>query len=138
MRSKLVLAMVATFAFGGAAAADSAPKFDVGPACRAAAKRAVPVGDPSVCMRQEGEARDKLVSEWGTFNAADKGTCVPVSSMGGRPTYTELLTCLELSREARNLRNRDASSSTTGMVPTGRPLRTRTPAPAATPPGRTQ
>ncbi len=134
MRCRLVMAMAATIAFGSVAAADSVPKFDVGPACRASAKRAVPFADPSVCMRQEGEARDQVVREWSTFNAADKATCVPLSTMGGRSTYTELLTCLELSREARNLRNKDASSGTTGMIPIGRPSRTGTPAPA----GKTQ
>lgn len=93
------------------AAVDSGPKFDVGPSCRASAKRAVPVGDPSVCLDQERSAREQLRRGWRTFMRDDKNECVPLATLGGSPTYTELLTCLELSREARNLHDRTALST---------------------------
>ena len=39
--------------------------------------------------------------------AAALGISIGLSSLGGMPTYTELLTCLELARDARNLRGGD-------------------------------
>ena len=53
------------------------------------------------------EAKDQLAKEWTQFAAADKSHCLQLSTIGGDPTYTELLTCLELERDARRLRERD-------------------------------
>jgi hypothetical protein len=98
---------------------DRIPTFNVEPSCRGAAARStVPMGatenTTDVCVRKENDAREQIVKEWGTFSAADRSYCVPLSMQGGRPTYTELLTCLELAREARNLKDKE-SSGTTGM-----------------------
>jgi hypothetical protein len=88
-------------------AADSIPVFNVEPFCRAVATRAAPVGDKDVCLRQEHEARDQLVRQWAQFPAADRSYCEQLARIGSDPTYTELLTCLELQRDARNLRERE-------------------------------
>ena len=89
------------------AAADRVPSFDVEPACRAAAERAKPVGDPQACLRLEQQARDELAQKWMEFSGADKEHCVSVSTMAAHaPTYTELLTCLELALEARKAREK--------------------------------
>lgn len=100
---------------------DRIPSFKVEPSCESAAARStVPLGSTvntaEICIRKELEARDQMVKEWDKFVAADKSYCVPLSTQGGTPTYTELLTCLELAREARNLRdkNGDALGMTTG------------------------
>lgn len=86
-------------------AVDRVPNFNVEPACRAAAERAVPVGDVQVCLRQEQRARDELARKWAGFARADREHCVGVATMGEHaPTYTELLTCLELAHEARKRR----------------------------------
>jgi hypothetical protein len=88
-------------------AADGVPTFNVEPFCRAVASRAAPVGDADVCLRQEREARDQLVKQWAQFPAADRAYCQQLHTIGGDPTYTELLTCLELQRDARNLREKE-------------------------------
>jgi hypothetical protein len=88
-------------------AADPLPNFSVEPFCRAVARRAAPVGDLDNCMRKEMEAKDQLAKEWSQFAAADKSYCLQLSTIGGDPTYTELLTCLELQRDARRLRERE-------------------------------
>ena len=49
-------------------------------------------------------ARDELVKRWEAFNADDKATCIPLATAGSTPTYTELLTCLDVRRDARLLR----------------------------------
>ena len=84
--------------------ADGPPAFNVEPNCRAATERASPTGNVSVCLRKENEARDVIARDWAGFKPADKAQCVSLSTKGGKPTYTELLTCLEMAKESRALR----------------------------------
>jgi hypothetical protein len=91
------------------AAGQPVPTINPEPACREAAMRAVPVGDAEICMRKEWEARHELVQHWHTFSDAEKAICIPLHTAGGIPTYTELLTCLEVMRDARLLREKDSS-----------------------------
>ena len=86
------------------AAGEPVPSINPEPSCRGAAARAKPVGDIEVCMRLEQAARDELVKRWQAFTADDKATCIPLATAGGSPTYTELLTCLDVRRDARLLR----------------------------------
>ena len=86
------------------AVADPIPNLDVNPSCRAAASGMVGVKqDMSVCLDDEKGARDQLVKEWGPFSADDKTRCTRVSTRGGSPTYTELLVCLQMARDAKKL-----------------------------------
>ena len=79
------------------------PTFDVRPSCRAAAMVDVTTKDAmQSCMADEQDAHDKLVSEWPKFNAADRATCLG-AMMDFEPTYTELLTCLEMGDEASGI-----------------------------------
>jgi hypothetical protein len=87
--------------------ADRVPTFNVEPFCRAVAQRAAPVADVDVCLRKEQEARDELARQWAQFAAADKSHCLHLATIGGDPTYTALLTCLELQRDARMLRQQE-------------------------------
>jgi hypothetical protein len=89
------------------AAGEPVPSINPEPSCRSAAARAKPIGDIEVCMRLEQAARDELVKRWEAFNADDKATCIPLATAGGTPTYTELLTCLDVRRDARLLRERE-------------------------------
>jgi hypothetical protein len=91
------------------AAGQPVPTINPEPACRDAAMRAVPVGDVEICIRKERKARDELVQQWYTFTDAEKATCIPLHTAGGPPTYTELLTCLEVMRDARSLHEKDSS-----------------------------
>jgi adenylyl- and sulfurtransferase ThiI len=50
------------------------------------------------CLDIEKKAHDTLVKEWREFAPADRAKCVN-GVMSFSPTYTELLTCLEFSRE---------------------------------------
>jgi hypothetical protein len=82
-------------------AAQRIPQFDVTPSCRAAAQRALPVGNVDACLETEHRAREQLAREWPSFALADKSHCLELTQMGGEPTYTELITCLEIARDAR-------------------------------------
>lgn len=86
------------------AATEPVPNINPEPSCRSTAERAKPIGSIEVCMRAEQSVRDELVKRWNEFSAADKVACIPLGTATGTPTYTELLTCLEIERDARLLR----------------------------------
>ena len=86
------------------AVADPIPSLNVEPSCQAAASGSLGIKqDMSACLDDEKGAREQLVKEWSGFTAADQGLCTRLSKTGGSPTYTELLVCLELARDARKL-----------------------------------
>jgi hypothetical protein len=86
------------------AVADPVPTFNVEPSCRAAASGGLGIKqDLSVCIEDEKGAREQLVKEWGEFGSQDRSLCTRLSSTGGSPTYTELLVCLQMARDARKL-----------------------------------
>ena len=103
MKSILAALLLAS---AGIAAAQGVPTIDIGPSCRAAAK-----GTPGMqqdydsCRKSEDAARELLVQQWTSFLAADRGSCFRLTTTGTPGTYTELLTCLEMKRDARKLPN---------------------------------
>jgi hypothetical protein len=92
------------------ARADEVPVLNVDPVCRGIAQQA---GDPSEkggpdlsfsqCVKNEELMRQKLSKEWSTFAPADRANCIGESKAGGEASYTDLVTCLELARDARKL-----------------------------------
>ena len=85
-------------------AANQVPELYIEPSCRAAAEAAVaPNRDADVCKRDELSARGKVDDEWGQFTPAQKTHCVSLIGLGGSPSYVELLTCLELAKDAKEL-----------------------------------
>lgn len=85
------------------ASAQTVPVLNVGPTCNIPADMAAVNRDKSACLRSENEARSTLSQEWSSFPAADRGLCTQTATMGGTASYVELLTCLELRRDARAL-----------------------------------
>ncbi len=80
-----------------AAEARDFPNLNVGPNCRSASDR-------QKCMEGEQSAREQLAKEWGQFATGDKASCTQtVSAIPGSESYVELLTCLEMARDARKL-----------------------------------
>jgi hypothetical protein len=111
MKSIIALLLVAS---AGIAAAQGVPTIDIGPSCKAAAKGAAGVQqDYDSCRKSEEAARDLLVKQWSSFIAADRGSCYRLTTTGTPGTYTELLTCLEMKRDARKLP--DSPSTTLGQ-----------------------
>ncbi|MBS0534993.1 MAG: hypothetical protein JSR72_13125 [Proteobacteria bacterium] len=90
------------------------PQFDVKPSCNSATKAANDVdnaggnlrpADRSAdnCVQDEMNARSKLNDEWARFNISERQRCMRLATLGGLPSYVELLTCLEMAREAANI-----------------------------------
>jgi hypothetical protein len=99
--------------------ADRVPTFDVEPSCRAAVATAVAAGrDMNSCLGDERSARDQLQKEWSQFTAAERNECSQLSTMGGPASYVELLSCLEVSRDAREIaRQRAKGTAASGTAP---------------------
>lgn len=83
--------------------ADPVPTFDVKPTCGGADVRAAGGRGSDVCAKSEMAARDDLESKWAQFPAADRARCVQLTTMTRMPSYVQVLTCLEMAREAREL-----------------------------------
>jgi hypothetical protein len=95
-------AIIALLLFGtGAALAGSPPKLDVQATCR----RAQPLSGAEKsayqgCMNDETDAQKELVKTWSSFKGGAQATCVQETKIGGAPSYVELLTCLQLDKQA--------------------------------------
>jgi hypothetical protein len=90
---------------------DGVPNLNVEQVCEGIAQQGgVTFRDPAIaeerknCLESEHAIREELAKQWSNFQPADKLHCVNESVMGGESSYTELLTCLEMARDVRNLR----------------------------------
>jgi hypothetical protein len=106
MTTKTTTTVFAVIFLGAASAtsADPFPGIDVQKMCRAS--EAVSFADSTqtfdVCMSDERAARDRLVEDWANVPARDKARCVlPTEYL---PSYVEWLTCLEMERELKKIR----------------------------------
>jgi hypothetical protein len=87
------------------AVADVVPNVDFKKTCNETANVIVGLNsqnDLSGCLSDEQDAHNLLVKQWSQFAPIDKQRCVRTSS-GYLPSYVELLTCLEMAKEARTL-----------------------------------
>jgi hypothetical protein len=88
--------------------ADGVPKFDIARGCRVDSTQAF---DLSVglnetvkrCVADEQQALTKLQTQWSQFREPDKTQCTGEANIGGTPSYVDLLTCLQLANDARQL-----------------------------------
>lgn len=86
------------------AVGNSVPSWDVTASCRGAASAGysdTPSGRLESCLASEQRTREELNKNWSTFRAADRTSCV--KSLTFSPTYTELVTCLEMRRDVKNV-----------------------------------
>ena len=96
--------------------ADTVPDLDLTPTCSAAREMGVIAGrTKEACVHDENDARDRLRVQWAEFPAADRTRCTQSTSMGGVPSYVEMLTCLEIAKQARTL-----PAETVGRAPSTR------------------
>jgi hypothetical protein len=85
------------------------PNLNVDPVCRGIAQQAAnpsEKGGPDLaftqCVQSEKSVRQKLAAEWSSFLPAEKSRCIG-AEQGGLASYTDLITCLEMARDARKL-----------------------------------
>jgi hypothetical protein len=91
------------------------PILQVGPSCEAAGAGSVILGrNKESCLADETAAQDTLKQNWPKYLAADKSDCVTLENSGGPASYVELVSCLEVMRDARSIRNEDPLGSELG------------------------
>jgi hypothetical protein len=108
------------------AAGDGVPNLNVEQVCEGIAQQGgVTFHDPAIaqerknCLDSEHQIRDDLVKQWSNFSPGDRTHCVNESVMGGDSSYTELLTCLEMARDVRAMREQQ------GEPPITKPTKSR-------------
>jgi hypothetical protein len=85
------------------AVADEVPRFNIEPSCKGGLDSPGLNERYSRCISEENGARQKLMGAWSSYPAADRAQCTDTAKMGA-PSYVELLTCLEMARDARQLK----------------------------------
>jgi hypothetical protein len=105
---RIALAAVSVGLQAVVALADGPPKLNVSPSCDAAARGAIVAGrDKEACMGDERTAQDTLKQNWSKYSGADKTQCVGNVLTGGPASYVELLSCLEIMRDSKAIRESD-------------------------------
>jgi hypothetical protein len=106
------LSLTLMLAGSGMARADDVPTLNVDPVCRGIAQQAATPGERggpdlafSQCVQSEQEVRQQLAGEWSTFKAAEKASCVG-SEQSALPSYTGLISCLEMARDVRQMNSK--------------------------------
>jgi hypothetical protein len=98
------------------------PTLQVGPSCVAAGAGSVILGrNKESCLADENTARDTLKQNWPNYLAADKADCVVLENSGGPASYVELLSCLEVMRDARTIQKEDPLGSELEPIPASGP-----------------
>src|SRR5262249_9169031 len=88
------------------ARSDDIPTLDVNPVCHGIAMQGeLEAGLQRTsfqqCVQSEQAVREEIKKEWSSFSTSDKSHCVTLAKTGGESSYTELLTCMEMSRDVR-------------------------------------
>ncbi len=91
--------------------ADSVPHYNLDPVCRGISQQGGFGLEPNQsgrhdyrsCLKSEMAMRRKLVRQWPSFKPVNKANCIGEASAGGLPSYTGLLTCLQLAKDASKL-----------------------------------
>jgi hypothetical protein len=68
------------------------------------------------CVKSEQAVREEIKKEWSTFTTADKTHCVALAKTGGEASYTELISCMEMARDVREL-HKNANSLPEQNIP---------------------
>jgi hypothetical protein len=87
-------------------AARSLPKLDIKATCR----RAQPLSGAEKsayqsCLNDEIAAQKQLSRTWFSFKSGPRVICTQETKIGGAPSYVELITCLELDKQAAEASN---------------------------------
>ena len=84
------------------------PTLQVGPSCDAAGRGSVVLGrNKEACLADETDAQNTLKLNWPKYLATDKTICPGMTTAGGPASYVELVTCLEVLRDARSIEATD-------------------------------
>jgi hypothetical protein len=91
--------------------ADGVPSYNLKPLCHGIAQQGgmslLPNQsarkDYMSCISSEMAVRRQLVKLWPTFKTSNKANCIGENSAGGLPSYTGLLSCLQMAKDASKM-----------------------------------
>jgi hypothetical protein len=106
----------------GAARSDGYPTLDVAPVCHGITEQSdLEAGlfqtSFDQCIKAEQATREQIIKQWSQFSADERRHCIAEATMGGESSYTELLTCLEMARDVRELHKQPNSLSQQNIPP---------------------
>ena len=106
----------------GAARSDGYPTLDVAPVCHGITEQSdLEAGlfqtSFDQCIKAEQATREQIIKQWSQFSADERRHCIAEATMGGESSYTELLTCLEMARDVRELHKQPNSLSEQNIPP---------------------
>ena len=86
-------------------AATNIPDFNYEPSCRIDLQAGASTHGRSeyACIEEEKTAKAKLEKEWSEFSVGQKSLCTKLETTGGKPSYAEFLTCLEMGKAVAEL-----------------------------------
>ena len=88
--------------------ADTVPRYDMKPTCRAAVDMMGNQGRTvEGCMAGEERARKDLEKDWSKYPSAERTQCAAPMANNRSPSYVELLICLEMMGNSRKHRDED-------------------------------
>jgi hypothetical protein len=107
--------------FGSAVTAQGQiPHINIEETCRAAARAMTGLmggrtteQDRNACLESEQKAREQIIKDQATYSSADKRRCMRTGVY--LPSYVEWLTCLEMERDVRKMRQGEPPA-TNGMT----------------------
>ena len=116
----ITVAAVVILALASTALAKNAgpPRLDVEFACHASEKAVSAVVSVTTdifksCLDDENAARDQLDRDWAKFPASDRSRCIHPNEF--LPSYVEWLTCLEMTRDVKEMRKGRPADTSTDM-----------------------
>ena len=120
-RNFIATVLAALCLSGLSARSDDVPTLNVNPVCHGIAmqgelKAGLQQTSFQQCVQSEQSVRDEIKKQWSTFMTADKTDCVALAKTGGESSYTELLTCMEMARDVREL-HKNANSLSEQNIP---------------------
>jgi hypothetical protein len=113
--------------FGSAVTAQAEiPHINIEETCRVAARAMVGLmggstteQDRNACLESEQKAREQIIKDQATYSAADKRRCMRTGVY--LPSYVEWLTCLEMERDVRKMRQGEPPATNGMTLPKVRP-----------------
>ena len=78
--------------------------------------------DKQSCLDDENRAKEQAIQNWSQYRDVDKQHCVELIGEGGPPSYVELLTCLEVMRDASTMSSEELGAPldvATPVIPPG-------------------
>jgi hypothetical protein len=110
----LHLPIVILAALSPIAVSDSVPQFDIVRECRFEGGSKA---NFERCSQDETSALSQLTTEWAQFAGTDQKTCMAATTASSFTSYVELLTCLEMARDAATTENSPENPSASSVRP---------------------